>query len=1045
MIGLIKKYGILGTVALLSMGSAFAQTPIPIGPQTNTFTSMVRGYHFTSPVGFKICGLYIPTDASMGLQSVEVVRFTAGAPPAFPGTTNAFTSLFYQANWPTNTMIPCNVQVNTGDVMGVYGARAANMVNSYDGVNYVTTISGQNATLSRSGMQANLSTGQMANIWSEVFYNIGRIIMYYECCPDPPTPQLATAPTQICSNDTFTYAVSPYAFATGYSWNFGSSGTIINANIDSSEVEVVFNGNTVFDTVCVTMYDTCSSSDTCFAVTINPPTAFAGNDTSICSTTMQLNGNAGNGYWTVLGGSGTFANSNDYNTTVTGLAPGVNTLSWTIANSNCPAVFDEINIEVKPVPVAQMIFQNGCDQDGIQFTDDSYALNGTILDWDWDVDGNGTFDYSTTSFSHVYPGPGTYQCTLIATANQGCQDTLIQPVIVYPNPQVNFTHSPDCEGSATAFTDLTTIASGNISDWHWDFGDGTNPSNAQSPAHVYAEDGFYPVTLTVTSNLGCVKSYIDTIEVFSIPIVDFYSPEMCSNDSVYFSDTSISVQGTINYWEWDFGDGSPTDNNQYTVHKYPTHGLYSVRLTVATDSGCTNTVVKDQRSFPVPVPNYTQEGQCERQRVTFTDNSQLDTIFGSVLVDWHWDFGDGDDAWNETVGHFYDEPGYYMLNYTPYTNHGCHHTQESEILLRPKPEAKIVILDDKVCAGNEVHYRNETFFDYEFDSVGVVSYNWKFGDGNTSIKEHPVNTFKVGGTYQTALRVETQYGCIDSVFKNTIIYHNPVAEYVIDTIENCSPHCPTLIDKSHVASNDSLSYVWTFGDGNTNDEDVNPTYCYTVENGTGVHTFSTSLEVKTAYGCSDKFAHENDIVVHANPIADFELSASEISFLEPVVYIDDFSVDADYWNWSFGDSTFSNESSPIMHKYESPGVYNVQLIVSTAFGCDNIASKNLVVKRHQTFFIPNSFTPDGDNVNDYFEVYGEDIQEVKLWVYDRWGQQLFYGENAKARWDGKVDGKYLPIGIYSYVVQYKLTNQPFEKVTGSFTISNSANKTTELR
>src|SRR5688572_27702732 len=81
-----------------------AQTQVPLGPQTSTFTSMVRGYYFTAPTTFSIVGLYVPTDATTsGPQCVEVVKFTAGPPPAFPGVTNSFVSLFYQTNWIPNT------------------------------------------------------------------------------------------------------------------------------------------------------------------------------------------------------------------------------------------------------------------------------------------------------------------------------------------------------------------------------------------------------------------------------------------------------------------------------------------------------------------------------------------------------------------------------------------------------------------------------------------------------------------------------------------------------------------------------------------------------------------------------------------------------------------------------------------------------------------------------------------------------------------------------------------------------------------------------
>ena len=1033
----IIRYTSLILALFLLVNSGFSQTPIPIGPQSNTFTSMVRGYHFTSPVNYTICGLYIPTDASAGLQSVEVVRFTNAAPPAFPGTTNAFTSLFYSPSYPTNAMIPCNIQISAGDIIGVYGARAANMVNSYDGVNYASTISTLPVTFSRSGMQANLSTGSMANIWSEVNYNIGRIIMYYECCPDPPTPQLTAAPTQICSNDTFTYSTAAYPFAVGYTWNFGNSGTIVGANIDSSEVQVVYDGTVVYDTVCLTMFDTCSSSDTCFPVVINPPFAYAGNDTSICSTTMQLNGNQGNGYWTVLGGAGTFSNTNNYNSSVSGLAPGVNTLSWTITNNNCPAITDEINITVKPVPVAQMIVPDGCDQGQILFTDDSYALNGNIIDWNWDVDGDGTFDYSTTSFNHIYPGPGTYQCTLVVTANQGCQDTLIEPIVVHPNPVTNFSYNSDCEGSPMAFNDLTTISSGFISDWEWDFGDGTNISFAQGPAHVYDTAGFYWVTLTATSNEGCEVTHSDSVQVYSIPTIDWLSPEMCQNDTVFFSDSSTSTEGVINYWEWDFGDGAPVDYNQFTAHKYPTHNMYSVRLTVATNLGCTNTVVRDQRSFPVPQPNYIQDGVCEEQRVTFTDNSTVSNMFGSTFASFRWKFGDGDSAINQTVGHFYQDPGFYTLALTPYTNYGCHHTYESEILIRPRPDAKILIIDDKVCAQNEISYRDQTYFDYEFDSVGVVTWDWQFGDGASSILKDPTNVFAKGGGYSTLLTVETGYGCIDSTRKTTVVYHNPKADYRMDTLEGCSPHCVTFIDQSKLATGEDLIYSWNFGDGQYDYENVNPTYCYSVQDGIDSEVFNSSLKVTTPNGCSHSYSNPDKIRVYSNPIADFDVSAISVSELDPVVLIDNYSIGGDYWNWDFGDTSYSTLFNPIRHEYAAPGTYRIDLVTSTAYGCKDAISKGVTVERLQTLFVPSSFSPNGDGINDFFEIYGSDLQEVKLWIYDRWGNELFYGEDDLAKWDGKLDGKLLPIGAYAYVVVYKQSDQIKQKKAGNFVISRS--------
>ena len=194
----MKKLLLLFAFFSLFKGLTLAQgTPISVGTQTNTFTSMIRGYHFTAPTSFTICGLYIPPDAApTGTQTIRVVRFTAGPPPAFAATTNNFIQLFTVTNAPATQVVPCNIPVAAGEIIGVYGARGPNCVNSYGPANFVTSINGFNTTLQRSGMQScPAGTGAaMANIWSEVNYNIGRISMYINCCQ---TPTLTASNTRI--------------------------------------------------------------------------------------------------------------------------------------------------------------------------------------------------------------------------------------------------------------------------------------------------------------------------------------------------------------------------------------------------------------------------------------------------------------------------------------------------------------------------------------------------------------------------------------------------------------------------------------------------------------------------------------------------------------------------------------------------------------------------------------------------------------------------------------------------------------------------------
>lgn len=176
---------------LFIWSSAYAQTMMPLPAHSFNYNSMTRGYYFTAPVNFTITGLRVPTDATGNFQHVEVVRFTAGAPPAYPSTTNSFVFLAQYYNVNSTTIIPVSIPINAGQIIGVYGSRSTTSgfgcatSNSYgscvspDG--YPTTISGSPTTLYRSGYQHKICNAPASDIWYETCsgYYLGRIEVYY--------------------------------------------------------------------------------------------------------------------------------------------------------------------------------------------------------------------------------------------------------------------------------------------------------------------------------------------------------------------------------------------------------------------------------------------------------------------------------------------------------------------------------------------------------------------------------------------------------------------------------------------------------------------------------------------------------------------------------------------------------------------------------------------------------------------------------------------------------------------------------------------------
>jgi len=152
---------------------------IPLPAQTSTFAGNVRGYWFTAPSNFTMTGIQVPTTASSGNQSIAVVRFNgATPPPAFPGTTNAFTTLFLTQNNPAAGSIPVNIPIAAGEVIGIMGYRATTNSYSANGPQ-VTTINGTPVTLTRMGMQFPLTTTAPQNIWQEAAFGISRVEFTY--------------------------------------------------------------------------------------------------------------------------------------------------------------------------------------------------------------------------------------------------------------------------------------------------------------------------------------------------------------------------------------------------------------------------------------------------------------------------------------------------------------------------------------------------------------------------------------------------------------------------------------------------------------------------------------------------------------------------------------------------------------------------------------------------------------------------------------------------------------------------------------------------
>ena len=330
---------------------------------------------------------------------------------------------------------------------------------------------------------------------------------------------------------------------------------------------------------------------------IDPPAVDAGLNQDFCENqVIQLNGSVTGastaGTWSTLG-TGTF--NPGPNLLVTSYVPSaidigngsVNLILTTESVFGCAPESDMLTITFLTPPNADFSSSVACAGENTAFTDLSSTTTGTVTNWDWD------FGDAVTSIVsdplHTYPGSGNYFATLVVTGSNGCLDTITQSVTINPTPVANFNPTIACEDTPVDFIDLSFISSGSIDSWLYDFGSTT--SSEQYPTYTFNTSGNQSVTLTVTSDLGCVDDTTMNVLVHPSPNADFsFSPNPALvQEAVSFEDESTGNQ--IGNWFWDFGNGQ-ANNVQNPVQYFNDGGSFEILLVVTDANGCQDSIRK---------------------------------------------------------------------------------------------------------------------------------------------------------------------------------------------------------------------------------------------------------------------------------------------------------------------------------------------------------------------------------------------------------------------------------------------------------------------
>ena len=573
----------------------------------------------------------------------------------------------------------------------------------------------------------------------------------------------------------------------------------------------------------------------------------------------------------------------------------------------------------------------GCSPLSISFTNTTTGAS-TAATYEWNL-GNG----NTSVFKNagaVYHEEKNYTVTL--TVKDGSQtSTQSKTITVYKKPSVAFTFTPNsgCLPLEVNFTSASQPGDGNLTAYHWDFGDGnTQQSSGPAVSHTYYFQQTASVSLTAVNSKGCSNTLTksDAIKIHPALQAGFTADKTTLCDlpgTVNFSNTS-SGAGTLTY-EWDFGDGV-TSKDKNPSHTYSKKGIYKVKLTVSSNAGCTNQVTKNDY---INAGNFNSDIQvpalvCEGQNAMFT------TTTSTPPAQTRW-FVDGVEAyyWYNSLNYTFMTPGPHKIEVIN-TFSGCEQKVSRQVDVKPALKINGFIADIKDLCGapSKVEFKDTT--------TGAVSWQWNFNYYYNNSTVHATTkaasyTYQSDNWYNVSLTVKNADGCSANTIKQIAI-SKPVVGIFLDG-DSKTEDCGQLKIKVVARSTEDIStYSWNFGDG-TVSTTASPAHTYT-----RAGSYTISLTYKTINGCTGTVNYYGTMQVREKPVADFAVQ-TEVCGNTPVLFTNKTKGYVTGYIWDFGDNTANYWDGNPTHQYQSEGQYTVRLIANNWI-CNDTIVKTAIIK-----------------------------------------------------------------------------------------------------
>ncbi len=612
---------------------------------------------------------------------------------------------------------------------------------------------------------------------------------------------------------------------------------------------------------------------------------------------------------------------------------------------------------------------------------------------------------------HIYTYPGTYPVKLTLKGFGECADTLVKNIVIKgPTGKLMYKAKPSC---SPASVDFSATAS-HTQSYTWDFSDGNVEITQKNQTHHTYDTGFFVPKLILMDSLGCKVSIVgtDTVKIYNVTANATVSAnEGCDSALIKFTDVSQS-KDLITHHFWYFGDKDSADASQVS-HYYTATGNYKAKLIAVTKLGCTDTfdIASPIVVHPSPSINITGDTiACAFARVNFKGKNSITDTSG---LQWSWNFKNGSSASGQTVSTNYNTGGSYMVSLIAISNAGCADTALQKIKINSPPPVQATA-DTSVCQGSI----------YQLNASGALNYTWQ-GIGLSCINCQSPNVI-VDSFTTYVVTGKDAIGCkaSDSVSLK-VIAPTPITVSGNDTL--------CIGEKAQFFASGAATYQWYPSQYLDNPKSSTPVFTATTD---------TAITYQVVgFAQKNCFSDTGFVYVKTFPVPKMNFQSDEITLSvgSSVRLLSNSSSDITQWQWTPSTGLDNAASASPVASPKQTVTYTC--IASNGGGCvarDEVTVR--VICKNTNVFIPNTFSPNGDGMNDLFYPRGTGLFTVKTCrIFNRWGQLVFERYNvlpntATDGWNGTYNGKYMQSDVYVYMMEILCENGNVIPIKGNVTL-----------